>query len=776
MTFDSTFTNSIPLNVWKVKANGHGPLPPPSSRARAAAEALIRRTIMPVPAVDRSKHGGSILGDGWTEQRLGTDYQLDAFDRDPMTVGMMNGHITDAAGNVLTDRFADCDLDRPEAMRAAPFYLPKTGMIWGRAGKPRSHFGFRLGNIEGAKTKKFEDPLQKRDANNPDGRKATIAELRFTGWTVGPGSTNIEDGHPEDVRWYEDGDPGDVATYAELYRAMAGLSAAAELGRYWVEGVRHDWSGPLAGMLARGGLSEADAVNFMRAVCAAAVEDDDATENRVRFVRDTYAKLARGEKLITGQPELERLGCDARLLAVLREWLGLRAPGGNGKQKAPDKPRKLVLQSLADVPPERIEWLFDGYLPLGELSALAGAGGAGKTSAAIDVAVRTAAGAAMPNGARSQLGGPAGVLYITSENHPAKVLRPRMEATALALTGHDADQAQVILRRLYVQRGVVTLPDGAVVGSDERLAEVVGDPEALVIPRDLPVLRAAIVANGIRLVIIDPVISFTEQDLDVLHPADMRHVLDPLALLAQDLNIAVWSLLHFTKAAGTAVIMRIALSRQMTDTARAVGVVLEDPRVDLEHAGWRWLAMAKNNLGARPPAHSYSVTAVEHPTFTDATTAIVRWHETRDLNADALEAALEAEATKLRTAALDPFGTDKVRGDRTKEAVRSLGEHLQEIRDKGDIVVSSDELEQWRDAGTFSKETWSKAKDYLKVQTAPDGHQGTWTQELDDLDWLRDLPSKQDMQHSGRGFSDPTVDLKPPTPHRPGMPPGVKTP
>lgn len=412
-------------------------------------------------------------------------------------------------------------------------------------------------------------------------------------------------------------------------------------------------------------------------------------------------------------------------------------------------PRKLMLQAIADLEAQRTHYLFDGYLPFGELSALAGAGGAGKTSAAIDIAVRTAGCLGMPNGAHSHLAAPAGVLYLTSENHPNKVLRPRMEAAALTLTDGDTDRTQAILRRIYVQRGVVTLPDGAPAGSDEHLVEVLADPEALVLPRDLPVLRAAIVEAGIRLLIIDPVISFTEKDVDVLHPADMRHLLDPLALLAQELDIAVWALLHFTKATGAAVIMRISLSRQMTDTARAVGVVLEDPRTDLEHVGMRWLAMAKNNLGARPPAHGYAVVEITHPTFADDTTAILEWRETRDAGADQLEHQLAQEAQEAALAAAlknDPLRTMTLgRATKTKDAVNELGKRLLELYQKGDVVVTADELEAWRIDGNYSQEVWSKARQHLGIKPTPKGYQGLWTQNLADLTWLDNLMTT----HSG---------------------------
>ncbi len=438
--------------------------------------------------------------------------------------------------------------------------------------------------------------------------------------------------------------------------------------------------------------------------------------------------------------------------------------GKNGRTPQQPQQRRLVLQPLAEVAAERCAYLMEGYLALGELNALAGAGGAGKTSAAMDIAVRVAGELGLPGDARSDLTGPVGVLYLTTENHPAKVMRPRIEATALALTGGDATRTQAILGRIYVQRGVVTWPNG--MPTTEGVAVAPEDTETLVLPRDVEAVRDAIRARHVKLLIIDPVISFTAQDVDVLHPAELRHFLDPLALLAQQEDLAVWALLHFTKAVGTAVILRISLSRQMTDTARIVGVVLEDPRDD--HAGTRWLAQAKTNLGFTPPAYGFTVQAAPHPSFADDTTAIVVWGESRAGNADKLERDLAREAEEARSKTADPFATASLgHRPRTKEAANYLGTKLMELRDNGDLVVTGSELDAWQKDGGFSKETWSNARAHLGVTLAPDGFQGEWQQDLAELEWLANTtPSTRTLL----GGADP-LTFAPGPPAHPGRRP-----
>jgi len=395
---------------------------------------------------------------------------------------------------------------------------------------------------------------------------------------------------------------------------------------------------------------------------------------------------------------------------------------------------KLMLRAVADIVAERTTWLFPGYLPGGELAALAGAGGAGKTSLALAIAVAKAGGLPLPGGAQADVTGPMGVIYLTSENHPAKVLRPRIEAEALHQTGGDRPKTDAILGRIYIVQGVVTLPNGQPLGE-----ELAGVPEvaSVVLPRDTEALRAAIREQDVGLVIIDPIISFSERDLDVLNPADMRKLLDPMARLAQEEDISVWALLHFTKAVNTAIIMRISLSRQMTDTTRAVGVVLEDPN----DPRWRWLAMVKNNLGADPPAYSFALQEVVHPTFTDATSAVVAWGETRHAKADKLEHDLAAEAALH--AAKDPFDAERAEKMQRQspvayDAMLALANKLIALRQSGAEVVTAKQLEEWRVELGHNTPTWSKARGLLHIKTTATGQGAAWEQRLDDpaLEWL----------------------------------------
>jgi hypothetical protein len=64
----------------------------------------------------------------------------------------------------------------------------------------------------------------------------------------------------------------------------------------------------------------------------------------------------------------------------------------------PTPPRPRTVRSAADVPRERVEWLWPERIPLGKVTLLVGDPGLGKTLIATDLAARTSRGASFPSG------------------------------------------------------------------------------------------------------------------------------------------------------------------------------------------------------------------------------------------------------------------------------------------------------------------------------------------------------------------------------------------
>lgn len=211
---------------------------------------------------------------------------------------------------------ADVDQDCPEAVRAAPYLLPRTDMVHGRPGAPSSHWWYSP--VGEAKSLKLTDPT--RAADHSDGN--VLVELR-----VGPSKVTMvpPSVHPcgELLAWSRFGRPAEV-TAAELVMAVKSLAAATLLGRHLPRGQRHDAALALAGGLLRSWSGDFERVKrFVRAVCAAA--DDEEVDDRLRAVDDTAAKPVGSPA--SGWPTLAKIVGD-KIVTKVREWLGLTTDSG----------------------------------------------------------------------------------------------------------------------------------------------------------------------------------------------------------------------------------------------------------------------------------------------------------------------------------------------------------------------------------------------------------------------------------------------------------------
>lgn len=218
----------------------------------------------------------------------------------------------------------DGDLDTIEAVRAAPFFLPPTGLIWGREGKPRSHWMYQLAEGEfiphGEKTS-YTDPTP------PPGMKDKLLELRVSGQTVAPGSAH--EGTGEIIKFEADG-RGEraVVTAKEMTTAFRHTAAVALLARYWRDGSRHDMSLPVSGLFFHGKMPFERATLLMQAICAAA--QDEEVNKRLDTLADTYRNGNAGGH-VTGGPTLtvEEMLTPAQV-RKLRKWLDLTTQKQSG--------------------------------------------------------------------------------------------------------------------------------------------------------------------------------------------------------------------------------------------------------------------------------------------------------------------------------------------------------------------------------------------------------------------------------------------------------------
>ena len=216
--------------------------------------------------------------------------------------------------------------------------------------------------------------------------------------------------------------------------------------------------------------------------------------------------------------------------------------------------------------PERAAYLVQPYLPRGMVSILGGVSAAGKTSLALDVCARLTRGAAFAPDTPPQP--PATVLYLTAENDPNKVLRPRAEAMGADLT------------RLYFQEGA---------------SYAMGD-------EDLYNLCRAIRPD---LLVFDPIQSYLGQGVQMNRAEQVRPLLDHLGALAKELDMAVLLISHMSKPGPgvCSALDRLLGSSDFRNAARSILIVGRDP----DDPDTRVFAHAKNSLGIPGQSQKYHI-------------------------------------------------------------------------------------------------------------------------------------------------------------------------
>ena len=174
----------------------------PSILLESARTYLARGyAVIPVPARKKIP-----VLKGWTDLRLSAS-DLPAHFNGTGNIGVLLG---EPSGWLV-----DVDLDCEEAVALAPKFLPPTGAMSGRPGKPASHWWYVC---EGMKTRKHQDPVSKK----------MIVELRSTGAQTVVGPSIHPSGEPYDPL---DGEPA-VVDAGDLAVAVAALADAVTEARH----------------------------------------------------------------------------------------------------------------------------------------------------------------------------------------------------------------------------------------------------------------------------------------------------------------------------------------------------------------------------------------------------------------------------------------------------------------------------------------------------------------------------------------------------------------
>jgi hypothetical protein len=332
-----------------------------------------------------------------------------------------------------------------------------------------------------------------------------------------------------------------------------------------------------------------------------------------------------------------------------------------------------------DIHPTALDWLWPWYLARGKLAILDGDPEMGKSLLTIDLIARLSRGGPLPDGA--PLTRPGTSVLLSAEDGAADTIRPRAEAAG-------ADLSRLVLP-----------------SCGGRVARF---------PEDLPHLEGLVQDCGADLVVIDPLMAFLPPKVAANLDQCVRQALTPLAGLAARTGCAVLFLRHLTKTGRDRAVYRGQGSVGIVAAVRTALFVAAPP----SDSTGRVLAVAKSNVGRRPPALGYRVveSASGQP--------VVEWTGPVDLTADEACRARPAVGVRARDRASDWLKRELVGGPRTAA-----------------------ELYTAAAAAGIPERTLERAKAALRVSSHRTydsrSRRGEWYWYDPDADWPADAPFKK---------------------------------
>jgi hypothetical protein len=323
-----------------------------------------------------------------------------------------------------------------------------------------------------------------------------------------------------------------------------------------------------------------------------------------------------------------------------------------------------------------ITWLWDGYLPAGKLTLLAGAGGTGKSTIAFNFASIVTNAGAWPDGTRCNVTG--NVLIWSSEDDPSDTIKPRLMAV-----GANPQRYGVI--------------SGTV---DEQ-----GQSRPFDAASDMAALRDAVSQmGGISMLIIDPIVTAVTGDM---HKAnDVRRSLQAIVDFAAECNCAVLGITHFAKGtAGKNSAERVIGSQAFAALARMVLVAAKE-----EDSSNRVFTRAKSNNSVDTGGFGYTIEALVTQTGIVATRVV--WGEALEGSSRSILAQVESEDN----------------ADDSSQLARAKRFLLDSLANGP--VAAKELLEHAREGQGISSDTVRKAQKELGIMARKLGMSGGWVWEL----------------------------------------------
>ena len=335
------------------------------------------------------------------------------------------------------------------------------------------------------------------------------------------------------------------------------------------------------------------------------------------------------------------------------------------------------LQCAADITPEPIHWLWNGWLAKGKLHIFAGAAGTGKTTIAIALAATITIGGKFPDGSRCPIGS---VLIWSGEDSPADTLVPRLMAA-----GADLSKVHFV--------GDTTA------NYELRAFDPATDMQSLMI-------KAATIPD-LALLIIDPIVNAVAGDSH--KNGEVRRALQPVVDFGEKLNCAVLGITHFSKGGqGKDPLERVTGSLAFGALAR---IVLATAKIIEGDTTRRIVCRAKSNIGIDDGGFEYDLQQKEVKTGIFSSYAL--WGD-----------AIEGSARELLA---EPDNRET--GENGNSALDDAKDFLRELLADGELAQK--QIEADAKGASHSWRTVERAKKELNIRSSKSKLDNRWYWKLD---------------------------------------------
>ncbi len=344
------------------------------------------------------------------------------------------------------------------------------------------------------------------------------------------------------------------------------------------------------------------------------------------------------------------------------------------------------LQCAADITPEPIHWLWNGWLAKGKLHIFAGAAGTGKTTIAIALAATITIGGKFPNGSKCPVGS---VLIWSGEDSPADTLVPRLMAA-----GADLSKVHFV--------------SDTTANYEVRAFDPATDMQSLMI-------KAATIPD-LALLIIDPIVNAVAGDSH--KNGEVRRALQPVVDFGEKLNCAVLGITHFSKGGqGKDPLERVTGSLAFGALAR---IVLATAKIIEGDTTRRIVCRAKSNIGIDDGGYEYDLQQKEVKAGIFSSYAL--WGD-----------AIEGSARELLA---EPDNREM--GENGNSALDDAKDFLRELLADGELAQK--QIEADAKGASHSWRTVQRAKKELNIRSSKSKLDNRWY-------WRLESNTANDDQH-----------------------------